>query len=209
MSEMEATGERRRTGTLRIYWRMRDLALYRPLAIFVILCNLVGSLWGFIFWYGETLLRTPWYAWVFVPDCPLYALLFVIPLALILLRRSRPWINALVAVGLIKYGIWTVFYWVAYWSRTADFNFMSVAMTLTHTGMILEGLLLLSFLRMDWPTALTVSGWFLLNDWVDYGLDYHPSIPWQVPLMWMQWHTVAVTTVFIIVYAVMASRRRT
>ncbi len=209
MSEMEATGERRRTGTLRIYWRMRDLALYRPLAIFIILCNLAGSLWGFISWYGRTLLQTPWYMWVFVPDCPLYALLFVIPLTLILLRRSRPWINALVAVGLIKYGIWTVFYWVVYWSRTADFNFMSVAMTLTHTGMILEGLLLLSFLRMDWPTALTVSGWFLLNDWVDYGLDYHPSIPWQVPLMWMQWHTVAVTTVFIIVYAVMASRRRT
>ena len=205
---MEAVSEKRRAGALWAYWWMRDLVLYRPMALFIILCNLIGSVWGFIFWYGQTLLQTPWYMWVFVPDCPLYALLFVVPLALILLGRSRPWINALVAVGLIKYGIWTVFYWVVYWSRTADFNFMSIAMTVTHTGMILEGLFLLSFLRMDWPTVLGVGGWFLLNDWVDYGLGYHPSIPWQVPLSWMQWHTVAVTTVFIIVYAVMASRRR-
>lgn len=206
---MEAASEKRRAAALGACWRMRDLVLYRPIAIFIIICNLIGSIWGFIFWYGQTLLQTPWYMWVFVPDCPLYALLFVIPLALILLGRSRPWINALVAVGLIKYGIWTVFYWVVYWSRTADFNFMSIAMTVTHTGMILEGLFLLSFLQMDWPTVLGVGGWFLLNDWVDYGWGYHPSIPWQVPLAWMQWHTVAVTMVFILLYAVMASRRRT
>jgi uncharacterized membrane protein YpjA len=208
VGEMEAASEKRQVGALWAYWRMRDLVLYRPVAMFIIFCNLIGSLWGFTSWYGETLLQTPWYALVFVPDCPLYALLFVIPLTLIMLGRSRPWINALVAVGLVKYGIWTVFYWVVYWSRTADFNFISIIMTLTHAGMILEGLFLLSFLRMDWPTALTVSGWFLLNDWVDYGRGYHPSIPWQVPLAWMQGHTVAVTAAFAALYAAMASRRR-
>ncbi|QLQ05840.1 MAG: DUF1405 domain-containing protein [Anaerolineae bacterium] len=54
---------------------------------------------------------SPW-LWIFIPDCPLFALLFVI--AFVALRRhpNWTWFYTITAIGLIKYGVWTVTFWL-------------------------------------------------------------------------------------------------
>jgi uncharacterized membrane protein YpjA len=139
-----------------------------------------------------------------VPDGPLFALLFVPALALILLGRARkdarthgaPRYNAWVAFGLIKYGTWTVLMWALYWINTGGhFTTDGVVMTLSHLGMILEGLFLLSFIEMDWPTVVICAAWYGLSDWMDYGVfQTYPHFDTRiVPLGLIQWHTIGMT----------------
>ena len=196
---------------IRLYWRLREMVLLRPVAILILLIGLVGGVVGFIYWYGPTFARYPVWQWAFVPDCPLFALLFAVSLALILLKRSSPVYDALVAFGTIKYGIWTVFLWIVYWVNTGgDFTLESVVMTLAHVGLFLEGVFLLSFLKMNWPTAIACAFWFGLSDWMDYGpfLTY-PRFPTSiVPLDLVQWQTIGVTVLMTAVYVYMAWRRQ-
>jgi uncharacterized membrane protein YpjA len=194
---------------MHLYRRVRSLVLLRPVAVAIILVGVVASAWGFIDWYGPTFALYPAWQWPFVPDCPLFALLFAISLALILLERDRPAYNALVALGLIKYGIWTILVWVLYWGNGGLLSAEGILMTLTHTGMVLEGLFLLSFLKMDWPTVVVCALWFGLSDWMDYGpFETYPGFPRRVPFGVVQWHTVGVTALMTAVYVYMALRRR-
>jgi uncharacterized membrane protein YpjA len=186
------------------------LVLLRPVALIIILIGLVAGVVGFVYWYGPTFLDYPVWQWVFVPDCPLFAVLFALSLGLILLDRSVPLYDAVVAFGLIKYGVWTVSHWIVYWINTRGrFTPDGVAMTVSHVGMILEGLFLLSFLKIRWPTVIICALWFGLSDWMDYGpFKTYPRIDVRiVPLSLMQWHTVAVTILMTAVYAYVGWRR--
>jgi uncharacterized membrane protein YpjA len=192
---------------MRLYWRIRSLVLLRPVAIAIILIGVVASVWGFVAWYGPTFALYPVWQWPFVPDCPLFAVLFAFSLALILFNRNWPAYNALVAFGLIKYGIWTVLMWVLYWSNGGPVTAEGVAMTLTHTGMVLEGLFLLSFLKMDWPTVAACALWFGLSDWMDYGpFETYPHFPSIIPFAAVQWHTIGITAFMTALYAHVAWR---
>ena len=205
---------------IRLYWRVRGWILLRPVAWVIIAVGFTASVVGFAYWYGPTFALYPVWQWVFVPDCPLFAFLFVISLVLILLRKSWPPYDALVAFGLILYGIWTVSVWILYWIHTrGDFTLESVTMSLAHVGMILEGLFLLSFLRLDWPTVAACALWFGLSDWMDYGpFRTYPHFPLSsiplgiVPsltyLDLVKGETVAVTVLIAAGYALATWRQR-
>ena len=194
-----------------LYWRLRKWVLFLPVALVIIAIGLGAGVAGFIYWYGPTFARYPVWQWVFVPDCPLFAALFALSLGLILLKRRVPPFDALVTFGLIKYGVWTVTHWIVYWINTRGrFTPEGVLMAVSHLGMILEGLFLLSFLKMNWPTAALCILWFGLSDWMDYGpfLTYPRMDTRIVPLSLMQWHTIAVTVIMGIAYAYMAWQRQ-
>ena len=194
---------------MHLYNRLKAFVLQRPVAIAIILIGLVGGVWGFIDWYGPTFARYPVWQWAFVPDCPLFALLFTVSLGLLLGGRNWAPYNAIVVMGLIKYGVWTVTVWVLFWSNGGPFTTESIVMTLAHTGMILEGLFLLSYLKMDWRTVAASAIWFGLSDWMDYGpFQTYPRFPSNIPFGVVQWHTVAVTVLLTALYAAMAWRRR-
>lgn len=115
-------------------------------------------------------------------------------------QQAPAWLLGIFAFGQIKYGIWTVTAWLVYWRNTAlvygapDFSFDSVFMTLTHLGLLAQGLFLLTYFRPDGVTALAGSIWFALSDFVDYGLGFYPGLPLQfIPLAIMQWSTIGVT----------------
>lgn len=121
-------------------------------------------------------------------------------LATIFFRQAPAWLLGLFAFGQIKYGIWTITAWLVYWRNTAlvygapDFSFDSVFMTLTHIGLLGQGIFLLTYFRPDLTTALVSFGWFALSDFVDYGLGFYPGLPLDfIPLSIMQWSTIAVT----------------
>lgn len=203
-----------------LYQRIRDMILIKWVSVAIILVGLFGGVVGFIYWYGPTFSQYPVWQWPFVPDCPLFALLFVVSLTLIMFRRSA-WLqqhaslvaayHAWVAFGLIKYGIWTVTVWIFYWINTGgDFTTESVVMAAAHTGMILEGLFLFSFMRLNWPTVAVCALWFGLSDWMDYGpfLTY-PHFPTQIiPFAPIQWHTIAVTGLLTLIYAGLAAQEK-
>jgi uncharacterized membrane protein YpjA len=177
--------------------------------------GVVAGALGFWLWYGPTFAMFPAWQWPFVPDCPLFALLFVPSLALILLKRPAPRYNAWVAFGLIKYGVWTVFVWTLYWVHSGKLTAESILMTASHVGMILEGLLLLSFgpapspskgprlLRVDWLTVTICAAWYGLSDWMDYGpFQTYPRFDTHLISFYLvQWHTVLVTVLLSGLYA--------
>jgi uncharacterized membrane protein YpjA len=196
---------------MQLYWRLREMVLLRPVALIIILIGLSAGIVGFVYWYGPTFDRYPVWQWIFVPDCPLFAVLFALSLGLILLKRNLPLYDAWVAFGLIKYGIWTVSHWVLYWINTQGrFTPESLVMSISHVGMVLEGLFLLSFLKMNWPTVIACALWFGLSDWMDYGpFQTYPNFDSRiVPFGLMQWHTIVVTVLLTALYAYSALRRR-
>lgn len=195
---------------MRLYWRLRELVLRPPVAVVVISIGLGGGVAGFVYWYGPTFARYPLWQWPFVPDCPLFALLFTVSLSLILLGRDAPFYNALVAFGLIKYGTWTVMVWVLFWINTGGlFTPESVVMSISHLGMVLEGLFLLSFLKLNWATVVGCGAWFGLCDWMDYGpFQTYPHFDTRIVPLWMvQWHTIGMTVLLTAAYAYAAWRR--
>ena len=165
--------------------------------------DLIGALLGFVYWYGDDILQGPWYYWVFIPDCPLAAMLMGI--ALLGFHFKRGWhLLGLLAVGTcVKYGLWTVVYWAANYSAGGSYDLESITMSLTHFAMLVQGLLLTRFLRYRlWPVLVAVL--FLAgNDVVDYVAGYHPRLPALVQVGLMMRVAVVMTVVIAVFWGVM------
>lgn len=122
-------------------------------------------------------------------------------------RQAPAWLLGIFAFGEIKYGIWTITAWLVYWRNTAliygapDYSFDSVFMTITHVGLLGQGIFLLTYFRPDWRAVLASFAWFALSDFMDYGLGFYPGLPLQfIPLWIMQWSTIAVTIGLSVLY---------
>ena len=104
------------TGTAKIsefFFRRRYL-LWLIAAI-----NFFSSLYGY-YWYHQQLAATPWYLWLFVPDCPLAATLMAVALGIYLLARRNTLFQFMTYTILLKYGFWTVFVFALYWGAGAN-----------------------------------------------------------------------------------------
>lgn len=131
--------------------------------------NLLGFAAGMLFWYGEQLLNQAggrWYLWPFIPDCPLFAGLFVIAFWGLRHRRSWPLFYTVTAFGLIKYGVWTVVYSFAYWWGGGRVEPLTLLMCATHVGMIGEGVYVIYRIMVpravaESPSTVTSIGAFM------------------------------------------------
>lgn len=127
--------------------------------------------------------------------------------AAIWFRRPPAWLLGILAFGQIKYGIWTITAWLLYWRSTAEilgsphFSVVSITMTIAHVGLAAQGLFLLAYFRPTRMAALAALLWFGASDFVDYGLGFYPAIPEQlVSLEVVQWSTITVTVLLVVVY---------
>jgi len=158
------------------------------------LANLVGFVWGAAVWYGPMLAASPVWTWIFIPDCPLAALLGTI--ALFGLRRARRWptFYALTAFACIHYGIWTIVFWLRQWAGAGVIEPFEAVLFVTHIGLLCEGVLVTTRIG-DPGTAQRVAiiSWFILALFVDYGLGYHPPLTSHVTFEFVLWLTVALT----------------
>jgi uncharacterized membrane protein YpjA len=159
--------------------RTMDIILRWPLIFWAcFVANMLGAVFGSIFWYGPMLTRSPLWTLPFIPDCPLAALLGSIGLLGLLFRQRWPWFYALVAFTCMKYGLWTVAYWLQAWS-VGGFTGHPIELMLfiTHIGLFIEGLLFVPYIEpLSWTKRAAVTGWFVLSIYVDYGLGYHPPL---------------------------------
>ncbi len=262
-----------------VRWAQALVVMPQLLAL-VLTIDIAAYFAGLLYWYGYVMANpaTPWWAWPFIPDCPLFGLLGGIGLLMVVAQRhwaaadlaagrralvvlagasvvvwlttllpgaapgwaaqgalfavwswaliaaavwfgrAPAWLLGIFAFGQIKYGVWTITAWVLYWRSTAaflgapDFSFDSVLMTVTHIGLLAQGVFLLTYFRPTIRAAVVAAVWFGLSDFVDYGLGYYPQIPETfISLAFIQWSTLTVTALLSVVYLVWGWRgaRRT
>ncbi len=145
---------------------------------FLIAVNLAGALFGFFIYYAPQLSATPLALWIFVPDCPLYVLVFALALGLLWLGVENDLFSFIVSAGLLKYGAWTLFA-LAYLNGyffSAELALMSGMLFMLHIGMAAEGFVLR--VRRCGAAVLAVGlAWFLLNDFFDYFVGTMPYLP--------------------------------
>ena len=180
--------------------------LHRIFFWFVILANLVGAGFGFFVYYPEQLAATDPLLWMFVPDCPGYALFFAV--ALFFRGEGRPAVlNRLIGgarsrgvplpgflkrgvpdlsffwylafAGAMKYGFWTVFVLATY-SRfyfTPASSLMYSVLFVAHIFLLFETMLLVGKIHVR-KVFLPLVGFSLIaNDVSDYLLGTHPPLP--------------------------------
>lgn len=145
--------------------------LFRLLLILSIAAVFAGA-----YYYYDQLAATPLALLMFVPDCPLYVLL---TLPILARRIKNDFYSFLVAVGMAKYGAWTVFVLLFHWGAYSTPANLPITITfiIGHTGMALLGAALLPKKRIPLVIMFFMLAWFLLNDFADYFLGTRPPIP--------------------------------
>lgn len=165
------------------------------LAIILILINLGGTGFGF-YYYQQQLVKTPNYLWLFVPDSPLYCLLFVISMVLILMNKKSNLLFAIASIGLIKVGLWTCFViplYSKFFLSPSFFNYYLILWIL-HFGMIVEAFVLIYQINFKKLNVFIPLIWFLLNDFFDYFVG---TVPYPLPMLTTD-YTIMLTESFLV-----------
>jgi uncharacterized membrane protein YpjA len=172
-----------------------ECILHRPLLFWsCVSANLLGAVVGALWWYGPMLMNSPLWALPFIPDCPLAALVANIALLGLWGHKRWPFFNALVAFACLKYGAWTVGFWLRQWSSAGVIFPIEVLLVVTHIGLFIEGLLFVPHIGpLSLPKRLAVIGWFVLSVYVDYGLGFYPPLASHVPVSFITWLATVLT----------------
>jgi uncharacterized membrane protein YpjA len=179
----------------RVLYATMEFILRNPLIFAACVgANLVGAIIGGWFWYGPMLLVAPLWTVPFIPDCPLAALLGALGLLALRAGRQWRWFYALVAFACIKYGAWTIVFWLRQWSGAGEAAPIEIMLFVTHIGLLIEGLLFVPYLSPLglWP-RLSVIGWFVLSLFVDYVLDFYPPLSPFVSESFVMWLAIVLT----------------
>ena len=180
--------------------KLRGILENTPLLVAIIIINVAGTLIGFYYYWDQLVSSSPVY-WIFIPDCPLYTMLAAAILAVyVSKRRSSDLVNFITAIGLAKYGTWTVFVILAFagFYFSIDSSFYSL-LVLLHVAMAVEFILPVMLIRQLRPRFIAVALiWFFANDYADYFLGTHPPIP-PGDITQIAIFTFLLTPVFIIV----------
>ena len=165
----------------------------KRLLALIILINIIGSAFG-LYYYWDQLMMTPWYYWLFVPDCPLYTFFMIFALLFIAMGKRYDTFNVITAIGLAMYGAWTMF--VLIYFREIYFApenaLMSVGLWVSHCGMALESIFLLPYIKKAGAVSwIIATAWFLLQDFMDYFVPftYGGQIMRLHPLALLEYYT--------------------
>lgn len=148
----------------------------------IVSANIIGAAYGFIFYYGAELAHAATHApqlLLFIPDCPLFSLLFAIALILVYYKKKLNWFYFLAAAGAMKYGFWTVFV-LFYYSQfyfTPAHSFMYSVLFVTHLGLLIQPVLLGGRVCSTINGLAVAAGFLLLSDVIDYVFGVYPPLP--------------------------------
>jgi len=138
---------------------------------FLLLLVLINFLAGFysISYYFSQLSQTNPFLWLFVIDCPLYAIIFGIVLLLKIKEKKLEWLFFISIVGNIKYGLWTIFVLFQ-----ANMLFAYPLLLIGHILLVFEVIVLYKKYVFKLKHLILGLIWFILNDFSDYVLLTHP-----------------------------------
>ncbi|MFH1895480.1 MAG: DUF1405 domain-containing protein [archaeon] len=171
----------------------------KKLMYFLILANLIGALYGFIFYYGKQFFITPIYLWLFVPDCPLFSLMMAVSFFLILIKKQNSFVFFFSLVGALKYGFWTVFVLLFFrgYYFTPENSLMYSVLLVAHVFLFFESFLLAKKIKFRLVYLIPVFVFFFANDLSDYFLLTHPSLP-SSELNFMLYFTLISSFIFLL-----------
>jgi uncharacterized membrane protein YpjA len=169
-----------------------------------VLINVGSAVAGYTYWYGASILAAPWYYWLFVPDSPL-AVTFTAA-ALVAFHYGRKWdfLGLLASGACIQFGLWTVFVWLTNYLSGGPYDLQAISMSVTHLLMVVEGLILVPFLRFHMIPMALAALCLIGNDVVDYASSHHPRLPELVDIGVVARFSVATTVVIVAFWIVMA-----
>jgi uncharacterized membrane protein YpjA len=171
--------------------------------------NFTAAVLGYIYWYGDKILGSPWYLWPFVPDSPLSATLM--GAAILALHKGRRWdlLGLFAATGSIKYGAWTLWVWFTNYLSGGGYSLQALVMSLSHFGMIALGVALLPAIRIRLSHVALVALWFGLNDILDYRFGTRPPIPNPHDIGSIELFAVLTTVVLVACWLILSRREYT
>ena len=170
----------------------------RWLLYLVIIINIAGFTYG-IYYYWNHLLATPWYLLPFVPDCPLYAGMAALCLAVYAAGRRPAWLFFLTSVGLVKYGIWTVTVILvgSHMFLSGPLMTTYLGLAVSHVFLALEVLLFIPLIKsLRWRDVIPTVAIMYLWDYSDYFWGAYPGMPADI-VPFMATFTFALTTAII------------
>ena len=133
----------------------------------IVLINLAGTAFGF-WYYLPQFARTPVVMWPFVPDSPMATLFIGLSLAAWRLDLDAPWLHMLAFFGCIKLGFWTPYVQLVLQSPEGIALWLYVFLIGSHLAMAVEAFLIHRYASFAVPAVAVATGWYLLNDVVDY-----------------------------------------
>jgi uncharacterized membrane protein YpjA len=110
--------------------------------------------------------------WIFVADCPVYALFFGLNVLLLLKEKPSPTLSLVSIVGNFKYGLWTIFVFYLIGGLGVYWLFI-----ISHLLLMFETILFVRLFSFKLKHVLIAIGWFLFNDLLDYYFALHPYAP--------------------------------
>ena len=136
----------------------------------------IAGVFAGAYYYSDQLASTAASLIIFVPDCPLYVFLALPILAKCIKSGAY---SFFVAVGMAKYGAWTVFVLLFHFGAYSSLEALPITIIfiLGHIGMLLLGCAILPKNRSPAAFMLLILAWFLLNDYSDYFWGTRPPIP--------------------------------
>lgn len=147
----------------------------------VMFFDFLGFSIGTVIWYGPQLLNAPWWAWPFIPDCPLAALYGMMTFYRIRSLKKPDWLSAVASLSCIKYGFWTVLFWATKWSGTGEYLPIEIGLVIVHLAMAGQGILLLpSLASVSYGIRMAAVGWLVLSIIADYGFGHHPALAFPI-----------------------------
>lgn len=176
---------------LKLFWS-RDFLLNRHFLWILFIVNLLGTIYGYI-WYENQLIWTsihkPDWMLPFVPDSPTSSLFFALALLYLmyppkrvtkLQTAGRVIIEALAVVCSVKYGIWAVVMIVWGAAQGDVLNWQHYMLIASHLAMAVEALLYFRFMKAGIGALAAGLLWLLLNDSMDYTYGIFPWLPEQL-----------------------------
>lgn len=192
---------------------------YRGIVWLLFIVNLLGTIYGYI-WYGGQLEFTanhfPLWLLPFVPDSPTASLFFTLALLLMLFppksftgNNIRELVEALAVVTSVKYGIWAVSIIFAGGYQGDVIVWKDWMLVISHTGMAVEALIYARFFsfRKMIPLALF---WTLANDLLDYSYGIYPWLPKVLgdDVNQVQYFTLALTIFSVVISWLFSNKQR-
>jgi uncharacterized membrane protein YpjA len=116
-------------------------------------------------------MASPTMFWIFIADCPIYALLFGLNVLLLIKGTPSKLLSFISIIGNIKYGLWTIF--VILVSPAFPGNALFI---LSHLLLISEVVLFYNLFNFKVKHVILALLWFLANDYLDYVFLLHPPV---------------------------------
>jgi len=134
----------------------------------LMLINFIAGIYS-ISYYLWKLEETNPLLWIFVIDCPLYAIVFGVLILTKIKEKNYPLLGAISIFGSIKFSLWTLF--VVFLTTNP---LLYLHLIVGHILLISEIIIFYKQFILKLKYLLLVVAWFLLNDVIDYFFGTHP-----------------------------------